>query len=51
MRIEIPREGQAYVFKKVLNLGGEPLSVRARVMSAKVFAALQAGLQGLVCLA
>lgn len=51
LRIEIPREGQAYAFSKVLNLRGEPLTVRARLISAKVFMAFQTGLQALVFLA
>lgn len=33
IRIEIPREGEPFVFTKVLNVGGETLSVHARIMS------------------
>jgi hypothetical protein len=34
IRIEIPREGRSYLFTKVLNVGGEPLTVHARDMDA-----------------
>jgi len=41
IRIELPREGNAFLFTKVLNLGDVPLTVRARVMSLEVFRNVQ----------
>ncbi|HMP83958.1 MAG TPA: hypothetical protein PKA41_14765, partial [Verrucomicrobiota bacterium] len=40
IRIEIPREGNAFTFTKVLNVSEEPLSVQARMMSLQTFQTL-----------
>ncbi len=48
--IEIPKIGTAYTFTKVLNLGGESLTVSARIMETRTFVVLQAGLQAAVFL-
>ena len=41
LRIELPQTGQPFLFTKVLNVRGEPLSIRARVMSLHTFQAIQ----------
>ena len=43
IRIEIPHTGNSFLFTKVLNIrdGGEPLSIRARVISLHAFQMLQ----------
>ena len=41
IRIEIPREGHAFLFTKVLTIGAEPLSIRAQIMSLHAFQTLQ----------
>ncbi len=43
IRIEIPHTGNSFLFTKVLNVrdGGEPLSIRAKVMSLHAFQMLQ----------
>lgn len=45
IRIEIPREGEPFVFTKVLNVGGEALSVHARIMSKSRQVTLRSVLQ------
>jgi hypothetical protein len=45
IRIDIPRTGDAYTFTKVLNVGGEPLSVKARVMRLKAVLGMQMAFQ------
>jgi hypothetical protein len=37
IRIEIPRDGAAFSFTKVLNTGEEPLTISARIMAASSF--------------
>jgi prepilin-type processing-associated H-X9-DG protein len=39
IRIDIPRTGQRFVFTKVLNVGKEPLAIRAMATDQKVFKA------------
>ena len=41
IRIEIPHTGNSFLFTKVLNLHGEPLSVSARIMSLHTYQMLQ----------
>lgn len=41
LRIELPQTGQPFLFTKVLNVRGEPLSIRARIMSLHTFQAIQ----------
>jgi len=41
IRIDIPRTGQLFTFTKVLNVSGEPLSVRVKMMSRHVFQTVQ----------
>jgi hypothetical protein len=41
IRIEIPRTGRSFLFTKVLNIGNEPLSIRAKIMSLETFQWLQ----------
>ena len=50
IRIDIPRTGVRFVFTKVLNVGKEPLSVRAVVMDDKVFRAVRGAAQVLASL-
>jgi hypothetical protein len=45
IRIEIPREGQAFTFTKVLNAGQTPLSVKIGLMKLRTFQAIQMILQ------
>ena len=45
IRIDVPRNGQPYTFTKVLNLGGEPLSVQMAIMDGGVFATARSGAQ------
>ena len=45
IRIEIPREGQAFTFTKVLNAGQNPLSVQIGLMRLRTFQAIQMTLQ------
>jgi hypothetical protein len=45
IRIEIPREGQAFTFTKVLNAGQSPLSVEIGLMKLRTFQAIQMMLQ------
>ena len=45
IRIDIPREGYAFMFTKVLNVGGEPLSVRARITRLRVLVAVRMAAQ------
>jgi len=51
IRIDIPREGQRFVFTKVLNVGKEPLAVRALVMDNKVFKGVCGAVQALAFVA
>ena len=37
LKIEVPKSGRAYQFTRVLNLSGEPPSIRVSVMSSKAF--------------
>jgi type II secretory pathway pseudopilin PulG len=41
LRIELPQSGQPFLFTKVLNIGDEPLSIRARIMSLHTFQTVQ----------
>ena len=41
LRIELPQTGLPYLFTKVLNLQGEPLSIRAQVIPESTFQTLQ----------
>ena len=50
IRIEIPREGRSYLFTKVLNVEGEPLTVRARGMDATAYAIMRGMLETLAFL-
>jgi hypothetical protein len=45
IHIDIPREGNAFSFTKVLNTGGEPLAIRMSVMNARVFSLMRSALQ------
>jgi hypothetical protein len=45
LKIEIPKSGRAYQFTRVLNLSGEPPTVRFSVMSTKAFILLRTLLQ------
>ncbi len=46
IRIEIPRNGQPFTFTKVLNLSGEPLSIKMSVIAASTFSVARSALQG-----
>lgn len=50
IRIEIPREGQSYLFTKVLNVSGEALTVRARGMDSTTYLVLRGMLETLAFL-
>jgi type II secretory pathway pseudopilin PulG len=41
LRIELPQTGQPFLFTKVLNIGDEPLSIRARILSLHTFQTIQ----------
>ncbi len=41
LHIELPQTGQPFLFTKVLNVGNEALSIRARVMSFHTFQTIQ----------
>jgi type II secretory pathway pseudopilin PulG len=41
IRIDIPREGQAFAFTKVLHLDNKPLNVQVKVMKLQTFLTLQ----------
>jgi len=41
IRIELPQTGQPFMFTKVLNVHGEPLSIRARFISLRAFQTFQ----------
>ena len=41
LRIDLPQTGQPFLFTKVLNIGDEPLSIRARIMSLHTFQTIQ----------
>ncbi len=41
IHIELPQTGQPFLFTKVLNIGDEPLSIRARIMPLHTFQTLQ----------
>jgi type II secretory pathway pseudopilin PulG len=45
IHIEIPRQGRPFTFTKVLNTGGEPLTIKMSVMNARIFAVMRSGLQ------
>jgi hypothetical protein len=51
IRVEIPRQGQRYVFTKVLNVGQEPLAVKSLAMEAGAFKAMRGGGQAAALLA
>ena len=51
IRIDIPKSGTRFVFTKVLNIGKDPLAVRAMVMEDKVFKAVRGAAQALVFVA
>ena len=41
LRIELPQTGQPFLFTKVLNIGDQPLLIRARIMSLHTFQTIQ----------
>lgn len=41
IHIELPQTGQPFLFTKVLNIGDEPLSIRAHIMPLTVYQGLQ----------
>ncbi len=41
IRIDLPQTGQPFLFTKVLNIGDEPLTIRARIMPLSAFETLQ----------
>ena len=41
IRIELPQTGQPFLFTKVLNVHGEPLSIRAHVIRLGTFQTIQ----------
>jgi len=41
IRIELPQTGQPFMFTKVLNVHGEPLSIRARFVPLRTFETIQ----------
>ncbi len=41
IRIDLPESGQPFLFTKVLNIGDEPLSIRARIMPLHTFQSIQ----------
>src|ERR1019366_5647003 len=41
IRIELPQTGTPFMFTKVLNVHGEPLSIRARVTTMRTFQTMQ----------
>jgi prepilin-type processing-associated H-X9-DG protein len=41
IHIELPQTGQPFLFTKVLNVGNEPLSIRASIMPVRTFQAIQ----------
>ena len=41
LRIELPQTGQPFLFTKVLNVQGEPLSIRANLMTMRAFQTIQ----------
>ena len=41
IRIELPQTGQPFMFTKVLNVHGEPLSIRAKIVSLHAFQTFQ----------
>ena len=41
IRIELPQTGQPFLFTKVLNIHGEPLSIRAHVIRLSTFKTMQ----------
>ncbi len=45
IRIDIPREGQAFTFTKVLNAGRVPLAVQLKIMKLQTFQTMQMSLQ------
>jgi type II secretory pathway pseudopilin PulG len=45
IHIDIPRQGRPFTFTKVLNTGGEPLTIKMSVMNARVFATMRSSLQ------
>jgi hypothetical protein len=45
IHIDIPRLGQPFTFTKVLNTGGEPLTIKMSVMNSVIFAIIRSGLQ------
>ena len=50
IRIDIPKTGTRFVFTKVLNVGKEPLTVRAATMDQKAFNTVRGILQALALL-
>ncbi len=50
IHIDIPRLGQPFTFTKVLNTGGEPLTIKMSVMNSVIFAIIRSGLQTAVFL-
>jgi hypothetical protein len=51
IRIEIPRDGTAFSFTKVLNVGEEPLTISAKITSKTAFLRLRSLMQAAVFLA
>ena len=50
IRIDLPRSGIRFVFTKVLNVGREPLAIRALAMRDRIYRAARGGLQALAFL-
>ncbi|MBI2440930.1 MAG: hypothetical protein HYV35_06110 [Lentisphaerae bacterium] len=51
LRIDLPRTGQRFVFTKVLNVGGEPLAIRALALDNGTYKTVRGILQVVVFLA
>jgi hypothetical protein len=50
IRIEIPREGQAFTFTKILNMGQQALAVQVKIMQMRTFQILRTSMQVLAFL-
>jgi type II secretory pathway pseudopilin PulG len=50
IRIELPQTGQPFLFTKVLNVHGEPLSIRAHVLPMRTFQFIQMAWQSVAFL-
>ncbi|MCF7708542.1 MAG: type II secretion system GspH family protein [Verrucomicrobia bacterium] len=45
IRVEVPETGYAYEFKRVMNISGEPLRIKARIMERKTMNGIRTGIQ------